>query len=94
MAQITVDPGAAARDERAGPAFAHALAARDFDKLHNWLGDLKYAYGIERVVYELNPKLHCLSPIVEKAHVTSVEELLQELDRPAPAAAAPQAVPA
>jgi hypothetical protein len=33
MAQITVDPGAATRDQRAGPAFAHALAARDFDKL-------------------------------------------------------------
>jgi hypothetical protein len=33
MAQITVDPGAATRDQRAGPAFAHALAAREFDKL-------------------------------------------------------------
>ncbi len=33
MGQITVDPGIARTDERAGPAFAHALAARDFDKL-------------------------------------------------------------
>jgi hypothetical protein len=37
MAQITVDPGAATRDERGGPAFAHALAARDFDKLQSLL---------------------------------------------------------
>ena len=36
MDQITVDPGAAT-DERAGPAFAHALAARDFDKLQSLL---------------------------------------------------------
>jgi hypothetical protein len=33
MGQITVDPGIARTGERAGPAFAHALAARDFDKL-------------------------------------------------------------
>ena len=37
MGQITVDPGAATTDERAGPAFAHALAARDFDKLQSLL---------------------------------------------------------
>ena len=37
MGQITVDPGAAAMDERAGPEFAHALAARDFDKLQSLL---------------------------------------------------------
>ena len=37
MGQITVDSGAAATDERAGPAFAHALAARDFDKLQSLL---------------------------------------------------------
>lgn len=37
MGQITVDPGAATTDERAGPAFAHALAARDFDKLRSLL---------------------------------------------------------
>ena len=37
MDQITVDPGAATTDERAGPAFAHALAARDFDKLQSLL---------------------------------------------------------
>ena len=37
MGQITVDPGAATTDERAGPAFALALAARDFDKLKSLL---------------------------------------------------------
>ena len=37
MGQITVDPGAATTDERAGPAFAYALAARDFDKLQSLL---------------------------------------------------------
>ena len=31
--EITVDPGAATIAERAGTAFAQALAARDFDKL-------------------------------------------------------------
>jgi hypothetical protein len=37
MGQITVDSGAAAMDERTGPAFAQALAARDFDKLQSLL---------------------------------------------------------
>lgn len=37
MGQITVDPGSARTDERAGPAFAHALAAGDFDKLQSLL---------------------------------------------------------
>jgi hypothetical protein len=37
MGQITVDSGAAEMDERTGPAFAQALAARDFDKLQSLL---------------------------------------------------------
>lgn len=37
MGQITVDPGAARTAERAGPAFAHALAARDFARLQSLL---------------------------------------------------------
>jgi hypothetical protein len=37
MGQITVDPGSARTDERVGPAFAYALAVRDFDKLQSLL---------------------------------------------------------
>ena len=37
MGQITVDSGTAAMHERTGPAFAHALAARDFAKLQSLL---------------------------------------------------------
>jgi hypothetical protein len=37
MGQITVDPGSASTDEGAGPAFANALADRDFDKLRSLL---------------------------------------------------------
>jgi hypothetical protein len=61
--------------------------SRDFDKLYNWLSDTKYAYGIERVVYELNPKLHCLSPLIETAHITTLEELMPALERAAAAGA-------
>jgi hypothetical protein len=37
MAEITVGADAATMEERAGPAFAHALAVRDFDKLQSLL---------------------------------------------------------
>ena len=37
MDETTVDSGAAAMGELAGPAFAHALAIRDFDKLRSLL---------------------------------------------------------
>ncbi len=36
--------------------------------------------GIERCTYELNPSLHCLSPLVVDAHVTALDELASALD--------------
>jgi hypothetical protein len=37
--------------------------------------------GIERVAYELNPGLHCLSPILRSQYVTSAKNMLTALER-------------
>jgi hypothetical protein len=37
-------------------------------------------YGIERILYELNPGLACKSPLLGTAHVAEIEELLPQLN--------------
>lgn len=41
-------------------------------------------FGIERLVYDLNPNLPCLSPLCRGRHITSLTELLRHLDKIAP----------
>jgi hypothetical protein len=38
-------------------------------------------FGIERVLYELNPTMACQSPLLVKLHITNTRMLLQTLDR-------------
>lgn len=38
-------------------------------------------FGIERILYELNPTLACQSPLLNEENVLNTEELLQALDR-------------
>lgn len=40
-----------------------------------------FGNGVERVAYELNPGLHCLSPILRAQHVTSPKTMLTALER-------------
>ena len=56
---------------------------RDQDRLRQFLSDHRPGYGIERVSYELNRYLHCLSPAIEPAQVASIEELLPALEQAA-----------
>jgi serine/threonine protein kinase len=38
-------------------------------------------FGMERVLYELNPGMPCQSPLLENYYVVTLEELLESLDR-------------
>src|SRR3546814_19623601 len=40
-------------------------------------------FGLERVLYELNPSIHCRSPLIEHLYVTRIEELVPALERAA-----------
>ncbi len=40
-------------------------------------------FGAERCLYELNKNLPCLSPLIDEAHVTDIEELLPAMDKAA-----------
>lgn len=40
----------------------------------------RIGFGLERVIYDLNPSLPCQSPLLLPYHVTSLEELLLTLD--------------
>jgi hypothetical protein len=51
-----------------------------FDTLRGLLEKPGAAFGIERVLYEMNPYLHCLSPIVIDYRATTPAELLIALE--------------
>ena len=38
-------------------------------------------FGMERMLYELNPTMACQSPMLEKLHITDAEKMLRTLDR-------------
>lgn len=57
--------------------------SRDHDRLRLFLVDHRPGAGVERVLYELNPRLHCLSPAIEASQVITVEELLPALEQAA-----------
>ncbi len=54
--------------------------ARHLDRMRQLLGDRRPGFGIERLLYELNPGLHCLSPAVERHHVVAPSDLLPALE--------------
>jgi hypothetical protein len=52
----------------------------DFDRLRRILEDNRPGFGIERLAYELNPTLPCLSPFVVSRHVLQLADLLPALE--------------
>lgn len=54
-----------------------------FDKLPAVLNQTGPGFGIERILYELNPHIHCRSPLIEHYYVTRIEELVPALERAA-----------
>lgn len=52
-----------------------------FDQMRAYLERQHYGYGPERVMYELNPSIACLSPITIKYYPTTTRTLLQALEK-------------
>jgi nucleotide-binding universal stress UspA family protein len=58
----------------------HDIWSRDFDRLRLLLIDHRPGQGLERIIYELNPRIHCLSPLIETEQATAADELLPALE--------------
>ncbi|MEQ8398233.1 hypothetical protein [Thalassobaculum sp.] len=52
-----------------------------YDKLPLALSQTGPGFGIERVLYALNPNIHCRSPLIDHLYVTRIEELVPALER-------------
>lgn len=53
-------------------------------KLRGVIHNRQVGFGMERCLYELNPHIPCLSPLVREYHATNVKDFLQVLDAVAP----------
>jgi len=56
---------------------------KSFDRMRLLLEDRRFGFGLARVLYELNPGLHCLSPAIEREHVMDGAAVLPALERAA-----------
>ena len=65
---------------RTPSASDHVALLKQFERLRPLLDDRRLGCGVERVLYELNPSLHCLSPLIEADHVFSLTGLLAALE--------------
>lgn len=54
---------------------------KSFERLRLNLEDRRPGFGIERILYEMNPKIHCLSPLIESDYVVNAGDLLSALER-------------
>ncbi len=54
------------------------------DRLRSTLRNPGLGFGLERMLYDLNPDMPCLSPLFNNAHITTLPALLMRLDRLAP----------
>jgi hypothetical protein len=57
-----------------------AIVLKSFERVRFFLEDRRPGFGLERVLYELNPRLHCLSPLVERDYVVDPGDLLRVLE--------------
>lgn len=55
--------------------------ARLAKAFRNWQNADERVLGQERILYEMNPDLHCLSPLVESDYVLDVADLLPALEQ-------------
>jgi len=64
--------------------------AQQFERLAITVEKATYGNGIERAVYELNPSIPCLSPMLRAHYVTSPRALLPALERVASSSGRPR----
>jgi len=59
----------------------HPVLMLEFDRLRRLLDDHRPGLGMERMIYDANPLLHCLSPLIERDYVDHLNDLLPALER-------------
>lgn len=64
----------------ARPELLALSTVKPFDMLRRFAEDPRPGYGLERVLYELNPGLACLSPLVQTARVSQPSDILATLE--------------
>lgn len=54
------------------------------DRLRSVIRNSGIGFGVERILYDLNPKMKCMSPMLAGMHVSSLAAMLKALDKLAP----------
>lgn len=67
----------------ARPELLALATVKPFDMLRRFAEDPRPGYGLERVLYELNPSLSCLSPVIQADGITEASQILETLERAA-----------
>ena len=71
-----------------GREFAMSPAIRNvisqLERLRQSARNVGLGFGPERMLYELNPDMPCMSPLLARWHITTVDQLLRRLDELAP----------
>lgn len=66
---------------RKSPTPEHITLLKLYEQVRLHLEDRRFGFGVERMLYELSPTLHCLSPILERDCVLSIDGILPALER-------------
>jgi hypothetical protein len=65
------------------PQIINASVLR-LDRLRSCIRNTGFGFGLERMVYDLNPGMSCMSPLFSNSHVTTLPMLLKKLDKLSP----------
>lgn len=57
---------------------------KKLEKMRGYMRNTGFGFGVERMLYDLNLHIPCLSPLLAKYHVTNLKELVFSLDAQAP----------
>jgi hypothetical protein len=65
------------------PDLLALTTAKPFEMLRRFAEDPRAGFGLERLLYELNPGMHCLSPVIQLDRATKVSDILVALEKAA-----------
>jgi hypothetical protein len=65
---------------QAKPKAEDLRAVQTLEKLPAMIDQVGIGYGVERCLYELNPSQRCLSPMFDRAYITSIQQVLPALE--------------
>jgi len=75
------------RNPEYAPSSAVKAMLAKLDKLRSYIRNSGFGFGLERILYDLNPNMHCMSPLLAKSYIHTLPALLRQLDRMAPSIA-------